>query len=175
MLFYGASFWEFDPVMGRKDRKAKDARKKKKASVVACGRAVGIVDGALDGLVARQGERLVMFKQATDNVASRWDGISMSVADRMEQSCPMCGAETLWECKCVEEEERERMEESTGAKTDWSMVEIDTAMKSMAVQTPIQQQPKQFDEAISCESIKRERSTVSEGRVLNMDSPVKPQ
>jgi hypothetical protein len=161
--------------MGRKDRKAKDARKKKKASMVVCGREMGIVDGALDGLVARQRGRLVMFKQATDNVASRWDGISMSVADRMEQSCPMCGTETLWDCKCVEEEERERMEESTGGKTDWSMVEIDTAMKSMVVQTPIQQQSKQFDDAISCEGIKRGRGTVPEGRVLNMDSPVKPQ
>jgi hypothetical protein len=113
--------------------------------------------------------------RASNNVASRWDGISMSVADRMEQSCPMCGAYTLWQCKCIEDGVKLINPEALRCKTDRSMAELNTAMKCMAMETPTQ--PPQQSGFRTPVSIAKPFKTAKapKGRVLDLTTPVKPQ
>jgi hypothetical protein len=142
---------------------------------VVAGQRVGIVSEAMGGLRNRQIDRSNVFEFATDNVASRWDGISMSVADRMEQSCPMCGAYTLWQCKCIEDGVKLINPEALRCKTDRSMAELNTAMKSMAMETPTQ--PPQQSGFRTPVSIAKPFKTAKapKGRVLDLTTPVKPQ
>ena len=52
----------------------------------------------------------------------------MSVADRMEQSCPICGSDTIWDCKCSDMDEHQ----SPGLN-NWTALEEATVSASTNV------------------------------------------
>ena len=86
--------------MGKRDRLARAARKRQKASVQALGRDVGGVDEAVKGHKRQQEERAELYRQAEVNIAEnsatfRKSGWKQNdVAMRMSMSCPMCSSET---------------------------------------------------------------------------------
>jgi hypothetical protein len=87
----------------------------------------------------------------------------------------MCGAYTLWLCKCIEEGEKLINPESLRCKTDRSMVDINTAMESMVMKTPTQP-PQQSDFRTPCSVAKPFKTAkATKGRVLDLTTPVKPQ
>jgi hypothetical protein len=99
--------------MGKKEGKAKKALQRKKRSLVVFGKGVGAVVDAVDTHLSKQGERHDIFTQVEAH-GPIW-GIPMSAADRMEQSCPMCGSENMWDCKCSDGDE----EQVNGCFDDW--------------------------------------------------------
>jgi hypothetical protein len=158
--------------MGKRDRLARAAKKKKKASVEVLGKGMGVVVETLDAHRTRQGERADVFKMASAE-PGLYGPKSMTLPERMEQSCPMCGSVTIWECQCSDVEEVE-----SACKADQKeLEELGAAMSRVAVspQTPAQQ-AKPVSGQFSCERLQqRVGKGLPERRILQMDTPVKPQ
>ena len=160
--------------MGKRDRLARAARKRQKASVQALGRDVGGVDEAVKGHKRQQEERAELYRQAEVNIAENPETFKKSgwkqndVAMRMSMSCPMCGSETMYECVCCLQEDGVYDHE-----LEFDVEELQTQMKDIKInfQTPTQQKPKQSktatDEGKKC--VARELPK----RVLQLDTPVK--
>jgi hypothetical protein len=153
--------------MGKKERQAKKAQQKAKTAVVVFGKGVGLVTQAVDTHLSKQGVRAQVFKQAEAH-GPVW-GISMSIPDRMEQTCPMCGSETMWDCKCSDMDNNE----STGCLNDWDELE-EAAVQAWTSQSVDDSKDDQEPEPLQSGSdagSDQEQSTPVRGRMVMPDQP----
>ena len=113
--------------MGKRERLARAANKKKKASVQVLGRDMGGVEEAVKGHKRQQEQRAALYRRAEANIAAHPDRFRRSgfkkydVAMRMSCSCPMCGSETMYECVCCLD--------YRGDQADFDIEELENQMK----------------------------------------------